>query len=123
MEDNLKVIGMKIREIRLKKGLTLEELAFKACVNGPHLGQIERGLKNVSLDTLLKLCAALEISPSVLFEEAELNSLPKTSATRLKISAQLESLSEEELKDILKIIKIFRHYRYIEEPEEEKEPK
>lgn len=48
-------IGKKVRRERLRHGLTQEELAEKAEMSASFIGQVERGVKAVSIDTLERL--------------------------------------------------------------------
>jgi transcriptional regulator with XRE-family HTH domain len=51
-----------IRELREKKGLTQEELAFKAKVTQGYVAQLELGIrKNPSLDVVRRLARALGV--------------------------------------------------------------
>ena len=51
-----------IRELREKKGLTQEELAFKAKVTPGYVAQLELGLrKNPSLDVVRRIARALGV--------------------------------------------------------------
>ena len=51
-----------IRSLREKKGLTQEELAFKAKVTPGYVAQLELGLrKNPSLDVVRRLARALGV--------------------------------------------------------------
>jgi len=51
-----------MRELRENKGLTQEELAFKARVTPGYVAQLELGLrKNPSLDVVRRLARALKI--------------------------------------------------------------
>jgi XRE family transcriptional regulator of biofilm formation len=51
-----------IRELRGEKGLTQEELAFKAKVTPGYVAQLELGLrKNPSLDVVRRLARALKV--------------------------------------------------------------
>lgn len=59
-----KKIAEKIRKIRKEKGMSQEELAFKAGLNRAYVGYIERGEKKPSVDTLSKLAIALKIKLS-----------------------------------------------------------
>ena len=54
-------IGRMIREARIKKGLSQEELALKSGIKQPDISKIEQGKKNITLETLALLCKALEI--------------------------------------------------------------
>lgn len=104
------LIGMKIRKFRNEKGFTLEELSFKSGLNAAHLGQIERGLRNPTIDTLERICSALEINFLDLINNCEDIPVKSTDPDniRRKIDAQLSSMTLDEQKDILRIIRIFR---------------
>ena len=60
-------LGNKIRELRLAKGWTQEELAEKAGLHPTYIGSVERGNRNVGFDNILKLARALQEHPSNLF--------------------------------------------------------
>ena len=70
-EKVYKMIGKKIREERKRRGLTQEELAFKAGISVNFMGQIERATKKPSLDTLEKISSALGIDLKNLFEDVK----------------------------------------------------
>jgi transcriptional regulator with XRE-family HTH domain len=65
----LLAFGKRVRELREKKLISQEGLAALASVHRTYIGMIERGEKNVTLITILRLAKALEISPSLLFLE------------------------------------------------------
>lgn len=110
MSDIAKQLGQRIRELRTKQHMSQEELSFKAGISPAHLGQIERALKNPTIDTIAKIAAALDIPISDLFTMEAVSAVPQNT-TVSKINAQLLSMSEEEQKDILRIIRIFRGYQ------------
>lgn len=56
-----KHIAAKLKEYRLKNGLTQEELAEKAGMNRNGYAKIERGEQKASVDTLEKLTKVLKI--------------------------------------------------------------
>lgn len=110
MSDITRQLGQRIRDLRNERHMSQEELAFKAGISPAHLGQIERALKNPTIDTVAKIAAALNI-PAVALFVMDSVSAPSQSITIGKINAQLLSMSEEEQKDILRIIRIFRGYQ------------
>ncbi|MEE0111230.1 MAG: helix-turn-helix transcriptional regulator [Oscillospiraceae bacterium] len=110
MSDITKQLGQRIRELRTEQHMSQEELSFKAGISPAHLGQIERALKNPTIDTIAKIAAALDIPIADLFTMNTVTTTPQN-ATVGKINAQLFSMSEEEQKDILRIIRIFRGYQ------------
>lgn len=61
--DSIQVqIGKRIREYRLYRGYSIDELATKANLNAAHLSAIERGEKNPTLLTLSKILSVLDYS-------------------------------------------------------------
>lgn len=62
--DTVKYIhrfGTRVRVLRREKGLSQEELADRANVHRTFIGMIERGEKNATLVTIVKISAGLEI--------------------------------------------------------------
>lgn len=59
-------LGFKIRQLRRQKSLTQEQLAEIAGISPSFLGHIERGTRIASVDTLVALCNALEVTPNYL---------------------------------------------------------
>lgn len=57
------LIATRIRELRIEKGLTQEQLAEKANINQFHLSKIEREKEvNLTLDLLDKIIQSLEVA-------------------------------------------------------------
>ena len=59
-------LGRRIRARRKSLGMTQERLAELAGLSDTYVGHIERATRIPSLDTLLCICYALEISPNEL---------------------------------------------------------
>ncbi len=62
-----KRFGEKIRELRLSRGLSQEELAFRSNVHRTYLSGIERGKRNPSLNNIAAIAKALGVTLSQLF--------------------------------------------------------
>jgi transcriptional regulator with XRE-family HTH domain len=58
------LIGEKIRNLRKIKGITQEELGERAQLQHSYIGVVERGDRNISLETLEKIMTALDLTPS-----------------------------------------------------------
>ena len=80
------------------------------------MGQIERGLRNPTIETLNRIATALDISFYELIGSVEEvpQKQPETNEIKRKIDAQLSLHDFDEQKDILRIIRIFRR-RFDEE--------
>lgn len=61
-------LGQKIKQLRTKLSYTQEELAFKVGVDRSYMGFVERGEKNPTLLTMIKVARALRISVKELFD-------------------------------------------------------
>ncbi|MBU5669456.1 XRE family transcriptional regulator [Peptoniphilus sp. MSJ-1] len=62
-------IGSKIKELRIEKGLTQEELADRSELTKGFISQIERDLTSPSVDSLLDILEALGTEPGIFFEK------------------------------------------------------
>lgn len=60
-ETTLEKFGKKVREERLKQGLSQEELASRAGVHRTYIGMIERAEKNITLENIEKISGALNM--------------------------------------------------------------
>lgn len=54
--------------IRRQAGISQEELGFRANLHRTEIGMLERGIRLPRIDTLVKLCGALEVSADELLE-------------------------------------------------------
>ena len=69
MSEIAKIIGQRIRNYRVEKGLSQEKLAEISGCQPTYIGQIERGEKNATLESIEKITSAMGISLSKLFEK------------------------------------------------------
>lgn len=59
--------GLAIRTIRNRRGISQEGLALQCGLDRTYISGIERGTRNPSLTNILKIAAALDVSPAELF--------------------------------------------------------
>lgn len=59
--------GKKVREERIRLGLSQEQLAARAKVHRTYIGMIERAEKNITLQNIEKIAKALKINISDFF--------------------------------------------------------
>lgn len=69
MSEIAKAVGQRIRNYRTQKGLSQEKLAELSGCHPTYIGQLERGEKNATLESIERITAALGISLSKLFEK------------------------------------------------------
>lgn len=60
-------VGVQLREARLRKDMSLAQVATRAGLSRSFLSKVERGLVSASLSSLVQLTGALEISVGSLF--------------------------------------------------------
>ena len=63
--------GAIVRKYRMASGLSQEALAERADIHHTHVGLIERGQRNASLDVAYRVSRALGLPLSALIAEAE----------------------------------------------------
>lgn len=62
--------GATLRAERLARHLTQQQLAFEAELSLTYIGEIERGQRMISLDTLCRVAAALKMPAAELLAKA-----------------------------------------------------
>lgn len=103
MNDIAKAVGMRIRSYRTNLGLSQEKLAELAGCHPTYIGQLERGEKNATLESIAKIASSLKVSLSTLFENigdfnSEDHSIP------LKCYEFLLTKTTEEQEQLFKIL-------------------
>ncbi len=63
-------LGMRVRQQRALNQLTQEQLAERTGVSTSFIGHIERGEKKASMETVVALCNAMSVSPSMLLQDS-----------------------------------------------------
>lgn len=68
------VIGKRIKQARLKKGFTQEQIAEKLDVSIAFLSRVERGNSHINLRRLDEICNILDVSLGFILEGSSENS-------------------------------------------------
>lgn len=63
MPDFLALVGARIKQLRMQKGLSQARLAELAELQDSYIGGVERGKRNISLNSLQKIMSALGADP------------------------------------------------------------
>jgi transcriptional regulator with XRE-family HTH domain len=100
--DIRKLVGIKIREIRKKRGFTQDELAEKVSLTGKFIGAIERGDNSASLAKLEVIAKVLDCDLRHFYEIDYLESSDKDLNTLL--NNRLKHLSLDNKRMILKLM-------------------
>lgn len=96
--------GERIRELRIEKGLSQEQLALRADITTTYLGLVERNAKNPTIKVIEQLCDSLNVSLAEFFSTATETSQSLDSVS-MQIVSQFSNRTEEEKQMILQIIK------------------
>lgn len=71
MSDLSIKIGQRIRNYRLQNKLSQEELAEKCGLHPTYIGQVERGEKNATIESISKITTGLSMPLGTLFENID----------------------------------------------------
>ena len=106
MSDLSREIGKRIRNYRTQLKLSQEELAEKSSLHPTYIGQVERGEKNATLESISKIADGLNVPLSTLFENLEGASKPVKSRAgeAYDLIQGLPSKSQEKMIAIIKAI-------------------
>lgn len=70
-------IGERIAELRKAKNLSQQQFSYEAEIERSYLTHVEKGRKNISIDTLIKITNALGISLKEFFNQDSFNGKKK----------------------------------------------
>lgn len=101
MENIKKLLGKRIRELRIKKGLKQSELAEVISIEPRSISRIEAGFHFPKDEHLIKFANALEVSIDALFTFSQI----KTSKElQEEIIAMINNADKKELQEIYRIL-------------------
>ena len=96
-----KLLGCRIRSLRVQRGLSQDRLGELAGLNGKYLGEVERGSSNISIVNLSKLADVLHVpllSLLYIAHEQDRDELLK------ELNILLEDADDAQLKVIYRVI-------------------
>lgn len=98
-----KQVGQRIRNYRTNSGLSQEKLAELSGCHPTYIGQVERGEKNATLDSIERIASALQVPLSQLFEKLDA-SQEATSSIPLACYELIASKSKSEQEHLFRIL-------------------
>lgn len=105
-----KEFGIRLKKYRLMLSLSQEELAYRCGMQPSHIGQLERGVKSPTLNTLNKISKGLNIALSELVNlDSQLHMPNDYDEPTNKILAAMQGLALDQKEQILQIVKTFPH--------------
>ena len=97
------IIGNKLLALRKRKGLTQAQLAEIAGLSDRAYADIERGTVNMRMQTILRICQALHITPDEIFTD---NSEP-CKLQEEEVLHLLNSCTEQEKETALALLTVY----------------
>lgn len=96
------IIGSRIREVRVKKGMSQAELAAKANISLPHISDLELGKSRMMLASFVRITEALQASADSLLRPdiPEMKNLSQSEFADI-----LDDCTPAKIDSILKIVK------------------
>lgn len=99
---DLMEIGNRLYEYRKRKHLTQAQLAEKAGLSDRAYAEIERGNANMRLETFLKICESLEITPNDILVKKDSEGFSYD-----ELKKRLENCTEKEKQAALDILRSY----------------
>lgn len=101
MEFDYSTMGLRIVSRRKRLGIKQNELAEQINISNNYLSGIERGKENPSLEVVIKICNALQVTPDyLLLGNLHANNVPQN------IFESLRLCSEEDIELISQFIQL-----------------
>ena len=96
------MIGDRVKEMRMKKQLSLSELAERTKITKSYLSNIERNIStNPTIDVIQKLASGFKVHPSVLLKRKEDKKESQSNNDSLEyIKYRINSMDNEQLREL-----------------------
>lgn len=100
---DFRTIGNKLLAIRKKAGLTQSEVADAANLSDRTYADIERGTVNMRIETILKICGALHITPDAVLTDDN----PNLAAKQAELLKQLDHCTVQQKETALELLSVY----------------
>ncbi|CAH0121361.1 hypothetical protein PAE9249_03888 [Paenibacillus sp. CECT 9249] len=100
MSDFKRLVGEQIRHIRKQKEMTQEALANACGLQYSYISDVERGERNISIETLEKIVEALGVVPAEVFRFTHATMENDVLEKQVLIESLRALLSERELQEV-----------------------
>jgi len=104
MKDIKKAFGLRVKELRKKLGISQEEAADRAGLHFTYWGAVERGEKNLTIESMQKIASGLGTTIRSLFKY-EKGSEAEDPAILSEILGLLRGLNQKQLELARRVIK------------------
>lgn len=96
-------IGNKLYALRKRMGMTQMEVAVAADISERTYADIERGTVNMRIETVLRICAALHITPDEILTEDS----PSLAAKQAELWERLSACSPKDKETALSLLTVY----------------
>lgn len=104
MKDLKKAFGLRVKELRTKLGISQEEAADRAGLHFTYWGAVERGEKNLTIESMGKIATGLGTTVGSLFKYEKCSE--KTDPLFMaELQGVLKGLSEKQRETVKRILK------------------
>ncbi|MCM1167037.1 MAG: helix-turn-helix domain-containing protein [Lachnospiraceae bacterium] len=100
---NFHTIGDRLLAIRKKAGMTQAQVAEAADISDRAYADIERGTVNMRIETVLRICTALNITPDEILTEDN----PSLTARQEELIERLNSCTQREREAALDLLAVY----------------
>lgn len=99
---DLYAVGNKLLSVRRRLGMTQSEVAEAAGLSDRTYADIERGTVNMRIETLLRICNVLHITPDDIFTEASPSSIQQE-----ELINRLNACNQKDKETALRLLEVF----------------
>mgnify|MGYP003289552298 CR=1 FL=1 len=100
---DFQTIGNKLFTVRKRAGMTQSEVAEAAGLSDRTYADIERGTVNMRIETILRICKALHITPDQILTEEN----SSIAAQQQELLAQLETCTPQQKETALRLLSVY----------------
>lgn len=104
--DFLKLVGERIRTLRKEKSYTQESLSEKSGIHVTYISDIERGERNISMETLEKVISALEVNPIEVFRIEGIESIEERTDRQVFVDALNSLLTGRKIEEVKLVFRL-----------------
>jgi transcriptional regulator with XRE-family HTH domain len=106
--DLLKLVGERVRTLRKEKGYTQDQLAEIAQIHNRYISDIERGERNITLETLEKVITALNVLPNEIFKFENIESIEDRTDKKILMNALNSLVSGRKVEEIQLVLRLVK---------------
>lgn len=100
---DMRVIGNRLLRVRKQMGMTQSEVAERAGLADRTYAEIERGTVNMRIETILRICSVLHITPDEILTQSD----TEASVRQAEVLARLEACNPKDKETALRLLEVY----------------